>query len=93
MKAIIKKLNDRKKRLQNEKRKKDCLYINRPIKNNDEDQIGVAVYVEKIIQAITGGAEIIAITSDFGTGKSSVISLLQQEKQFKKWFLILQLLP
>lgn len=49
------------------------------MKNKDNDQIGVSVYVEKIQQAITADAEIIAIASDFGTGKSSLISLLEKE--------------
>ena len=54
-------------------------YINQPLRNQADDQIGIAVYVEKIKQAITAGAEIIAIASDFGTGKSSLISLLEKE--------------
>lgn len=54
-------------------------YINQPLNSKDNDQIGVSVYVEKIQQAITAGAEIIAIASDFGTGKSSLISLLEKE--------------
>ena len=59
--------------------KNRTLFINQPLENKENDQIGISVYVEKIQQAIIDGAEIIAIASDFGTGKSSLISLLEKE--------------
>lgn len=58
-----------------DKEKKKTVYLNRPIQNKKEDWIGISTYVEKLDDAIEEGAKIIAVTSDFGTGKSSLISL------------------
>lgn len=61
---------------------KDKVILNKPIENEENDWIGVSVYVDKIKSAIEQGANMIAITSDFGSGKSSLISLL--EKRIEK---------
>ena len=61
---------------------KEQVILNRPIENEENDWIGVSVYVDKIKSAIEQGANMIAITSDFGSGKSSLISLL--EKRIEK---------
>lgn len=55
--------------------KKNTVYLNRPIQSKEQDWIGISTYVEKLNDAIEAGAKIIAVTSDFGTGKSSLISL------------------
>ena len=52
--------------------KKNTVYLNRPIQSKEQDWIGISTYVEKLNDAIEAGAKIIAVTSDFGTGKSSL---------------------
>ena len=64
------------------KRKKNIhnsVFINRPIQNEDEDWIGISTYVEKLDAAVEEKAKIVAVTSDFGTGKSSLISLYKNK--------------
>lgn len=58
-----------------EKINKDEVFLNHPISNTEEDWIGISTYVEKLDEAIEKGARIVAITSDYGMGKSSLISL------------------
>lgn len=63
------------------------LFLNTPIASSAHDVVGVETYVEKLDAAIDAGAQMIAVTSPFGAGKSSVIELLQKsraEKQ-KSW--------
>ena len=55
--------------------------LNQPIKSKENDWIGVSTYVDKLDEAIDDGAEIIGVTSDFGTGKSSLISLLKEKNK------------
>ena len=54
------------------------VYLNRPIETEDEDRIGMSTYVERLEDAVNAGAKTIAVTSDFGTGKSSLISCYEQ---------------
>lgn len=64
--------------------KKDKIFLNRPIQNEEEDWIGISTYVDVLDGAVEAGAKIIAVTSDFGTGKSSLISLYQKKYRNKK---------
>ena len=57
------------------KNSNNTIYLNRPIQNEDEDWIGISTYVDKLDAAVDADARIVAVTSDFGTGKSSLISL------------------
>ncbi len=54
------------------------VYLNRPIAKEDEDKIGISTYVDRLEDAVNSGAKTIAVTSDFGTGKSSLISCYEQ---------------
>ena len=65
-----------------------AVYLNHPIQNEDEDWIGISTYVDKLDAAVEADARIVAVTSDFGTGKSSLISLYKNrvEKPFDNWF-------
>ena len=56
---------------------KSLIYLNTPITSCSEDVIGFSTHVEKLATAIEGGAQMIALTSPFGAGKSSIIELLQ----------------
>jgi len=58
------------------------LILNKPIAKEDNDWIGVTAYVNRLDEAIKEGAEIIGVTSDFGAGKSSLLSLY---KNRYKW--------
>lgn len=70
------------------KKSNNTVFLNRPIKNEDEDWIGISTYVDKLDAAVEANAKIVAVTSDFGTGKSSLISLYKNKvKNSSKNFL------
>ena len=52
--------------------------MNTPITSKSEDVIGFSTYVEKLDAAISNGGQMVAITSPFGAGKTSVVELLQE---------------
>ena len=63
------------------------VFMNTPITSADEDVIGFSTYVEKLDAAITAGGQMIALTSPFGAGKTSIVELLQEkyrENQHKR---------
>lgn len=69
------------------------IFLNRPIDSEEADWIGVSSYVNKVHEAVEQGAEMIAITSSYGSGKSSVIELLKtkitnDEENEKKYHFI-----
>ena len=49
------------------------VFMNTPITSADEDVIGFSTYVEKLDAAITAGGQMIALTSPFGAGKTSIV--------------------
>lgn len=53
--------------------------MNTPIKTIDDDIIGFSTHIQKIKSAIGNDAQMIAITSPFGAGKTSISELLQAE--------------
>lgn len=57
------------------------LFLNIPIDASAHDVVGIKTYVEKMDAAIDAGAQMIAVTSPFGAGKSSVIELLQKKRR------------
>lgn len=59
------------------KGKKESAYINMPISSEAEDKIGISQYATELKTAIKNGAQSIAITSDFGGGKSSLVRRLE----------------
>ena len=63
---------------------RNSIYLNRPIQSNGADWIGISTYVEKLEEAVNAEAKLIAITSDFGAGKSSLISLYKNIHKEKK---------
>ena len=58
--------------------KNDNVYINQPISKLDNDAINMTSYVDELKSAIDSGAKSIAVTSTFGSGKSSLIRLLEK---------------
>ena len=71
--------------MEENKQQKSLIYLNQPVSSEEADWIGVSSYVDKVHDVIQLGAEMIAITSDYGGGKSSVIELLEaKEKNEKK---------
>ena len=54
-------------------------YMNKPISEETVDEIGMEVYVDYLEGAIENDADIIAVVSGFGTGKSSLIALLKEK--------------
>lgn len=58
---------------------KPIVYINSPAASDRDDIIGVSSIVESIKEAIKSGARMIGILADFGTGKSSITSMLSSE--------------
>ena len=59
--------------------KREIPYTNKPITEESVDEIGMGVYVEHLESAIENGADMVAVISDFGTGKSSLIELLKEK--------------
>lgn len=57
--------------------KDNITFINMPIASADEDKIGITQYATEIQAVIKKGAQSIAVTSDFGGGKSSLIRRLE----------------
>lgn len=60
------------------------IYLNTPITTKENDVIGLSVCADKLSDAIDAGAQMIAITSPFGAGKTSVIDLLQEKRSDNK---------
>ena len=63
---------------------KSLVFMNTPIKTIDDDIIGFSTHIQKIKSAIDSHAQMIAITSPFGAGKTSISELLQAEYQDSK---------
>lgn len=59
---------------------KPLLFLNSPIEDSDADIIGMEPYVEQLNAAIDAGAQVIAIASPFGAGKTSLIELLKKRR-------------
>ena len=57
----------------NNKKYNPIVFTNIPIKENENDLLGINTDVNRIEQAIDEGANIIGIIGDYGTGKSSLI--------------------
>lgn len=56
----------------------NIVVLNQPIDDLSDDKIGLDDYVDSLECAIEKGANVIGIEADFGTGKSSLISLLKK---------------
>ena len=63
---------------------KGLVYLNNPIDNEKDDWIGLNHYIERIKYAIDNNASMIAITSVFGGGKSSLTNLLIEKIENNK---------
>lgn len=57
---------------------KSLVFMNTPITTMREDVIGFSTYVEKLDAAISNGGQMVALTSPFGAGKTSIVELLQE---------------
>jgi len=60
-----------------ESKNDSLIFMNTPISSEAEDVIGFSTHVEKLDAAISNGGQMIALTSPFGSGKTSIIELLQ----------------
>lgn len=63
---------------------KNMIYLNTPITTEKNDVIGLSVCADKLSDAIDTGAQMIAITSPFGSGKTSIIDLMQEKRANNK---------
>lgn len=52
------------------------VFVNNPVKDSEHDVIGFDAQVETLQDAIDGGATMIGVIADYGTGKSSMTELL-----------------
>ena len=60
------------------------IFLNNSINQKSEDAIGYDAYVDKLNTAINSGAKMIAITSPFGSGKTTIIDLLSEKRAVNK---------
>ena len=62
-------------------KERECsmIFMNTPITDSADDVIGFSTYVEKLDAAIANGGQMIALTSPFGAGKTSIAGLLQNK--------------
>ena len=56
------------------------LFLSNSIEDTTSDLIGFNTYVNKLDDAIEEGAQMIAVTSPFGSGKTSIIELLKKKR-------------
>lgn len=56
------------------------IFLSNSIETNTNDIIGFDTYVNKLNEAIDSGAQMIAITSPFGSGKTSIVDLLKKSR-------------
>lgn len=69
-------------------KKRKQVILNQPLEDEANDWVGVKVYVDKLEAAINNGAKMIAVISDFGSGKSSLLAMYR--KRIKKGILHLR---
>lgn len=60
------------------------VFLNTPIHDISEDVLGLQAHVDSLQAAIDSGAQMIAVTSPFGAGKSSVTELLHSQNSNQK---------
>lgn len=60
--------------------KDDMIFLSNSIEDSEKDIIGFNTYVEKLNSAIDKNVQMIAITSPFGSGKTSIIELLRKKR-------------
>ena len=60
------------------------VFLNTPIYDKSEDILGIQAHVDSLQAAIDSGAQMIAVTSPFGAGKSSVTELLHSQNANQK---------
>lgn len=60
------------------------IFLSNSIEDIEKDIIGFDTYVEKLNSAIEEGAQMIAITSPFGSGKTSIVELLKKKRKEKE---------
>lgn len=60
------------------------IILEKPIQNKDDDMFGITPYVNQLNNACDDGAIFIAIDGKYGSGKSSIIKLFEEEKKDKK---------
>ena len=58
--------------------------VDKEIKSLEDDVIGISNQVDILKQVINDGASVIAISSSYGGGKSSVCNILSKSEMFKK---------
>lgn len=68
----------------NKSNKAEFLFLHTPIQNVNEDAIGVEAYVDMLNRSIDSGAQMIAVTSPFGSGKTSIVELLRNRRCKKR---------
>lgn len=63
---------------------KENIFLEKPIENSGEDLFDVNVHVQNLENAIENGAKFISIDGEHGSGKSSILNLLQESEKEKK---------
>ena len=64
-----------------QKKTDPIVLLNKPITSRNEDIFGYQIHADSLAAAIDAGAQMIAVTSPFGAGKSSVIQLFKEQNE------------
>lgn len=70
------------------KKKKNKVLLEMPIQSKSYDSFNVQAYVSRLKSAIEQGAKFVAIDGEYGTGKSSIVNLLENELKRKNHIFI-----
>lgn len=70
---------------------KELIFLNLPLSEDDVDLIGVSKYVSKLTTAIEKNAQFIALTSEFGSGKTSIIHRLENKFVTEKKYEVIKI--
>jgi len=73
-------MKNREKQSSTVKNNNSIMFLNLPIGSSSQDVIGLDKYAERLSTAIDSGAQTIAVTSEFGMGKTSVVELLKEKR-------------
>ena len=61
----------------------DKTFLEKPIYNKEDDLFNITSYVQDLEKAIDDGAKFVAIDGEYGSGKSSLVNILERKEKIK----------